>query len=88
MQNAPGLCNKVLLGAAGRGHTHANSGESVVAVTALPPALGGAHSLHIMLPALQHSALCGRAACLALESSHCQPGTQAGHPSHNVHADI
>lgn len=42
-----------LLGAASLGQAHSHSGEPVVAVTALPPALGGSHSLHIMLPAFR-----------------------------------
>ena len=62
-----------LLGAASLGQAHSYSGEPVAAMAALPPALGGSHLLHLMLPAFRVPALCGAAAILAVECSHIQP---------------
>lgn len=61
-----------LLGTASLGQAHSYSGEPAVAVAALPPALGGSHPLHLMLPALGMPALCGAATVLAVECSHIQ----------------
>lgn len=53
--------------------SHSHGAEPVVAVAALPPALGGCHPLHVVPLALRSPALCSVAACLALECSHIQP---------------
>lgn len=62
-----------LLGAASLGQAHSYSGEPVVAVAALPPALGSSHLLHLMLPALRIPAFCGAATILAVVCGHIQP---------------
>ena len=67
------LVAAALLGTASLGQAHSYSGEPVVAVTALPPTLGGSHFLHLMLPALRVPALCGACAILAVVCGHIQP---------------
>lgn len=62
-----------LLGTASLGQAHSYSAEPVVAMAALPPALGGSHPLHLMLPALRIPALCGASTILAVECCHIQP---------------